>query len=72
MDAGSRYEQLPDILTVDETAEFLRLGRSSVYDAIRMKEIPAVRIGRRILVPKVVLERLFVNPLTTVEPEKRS
>lgn len=57
MEQKRRFSELPDILTVDETAEFLRLGRSLVYDAIREKIIPAVRIGRRILVPKSGLKQ---------------
>jgi excisionase family DNA binding protein len=53
-----RFDELPDILTVDECALFLRLGRSSVYEAIRTGEIVAVKIGRRILIPKSGLKPL--------------
>lgn len=38
-------------LTVEETAAFLRIGRSAAYDAMHRGEIPHVRIGRRYLVP---------------------
>jgi len=55
-----RFDDLPDILTVDEAADFLRLGRSSVYESIHAKDIPAVRIGRRLLVPKSGLKQ-FVD-----------
>jgi excisionase family DNA binding protein len=57
--------ELPDVMTVTEAAEFLRLGRNSIYEAIRRGEVPTVRIGRRILVPKVGLENL----LATRSPE---
>ena len=46
-------------LTVDEAAEILGIGRNSAYDAIRRGEIPAVRLGRRLLVPRRALERLL-------------
>ena len=52
------YDKLPDVLNVDEVAEFLRLGRSSVYEAIRQREIPSVRIGKRILISKRALRRI--------------
>jgi excisionase family DNA binding protein len=60
MEPTRRFEDLDDILSVDETAAFLRVGRSLVYDAIRVKTIPAVRIGKRILVPKSGLKQ-FVD-----------
>lgn len=56
MNTPTHFDDLPDILTVDEAAAFLRLGRSSVYDAIRTGEIKAVRIGRRILIPRSALK----------------
>jgi excisionase family DNA binding protein len=50
-----RFELLQDVLTVAETAAALGLGRSSVYKSINRGEIPAIRIGRRILIVKVRL-----------------
>jgi excisionase family DNA binding protein len=36
-----------DVVTVDELADYLRLDRKAVYDAIRRGEIPGVRrIGK--------------------------
>jgi excisionase family DNA binding protein len=52
-------EDLPDVLKPEEAAKVLRLGRNSLYEAIRRKEIPVVRIGRRLLVPKAALIRLL-------------
>ena len=46
-------------LTVEEAAEMLGLSRAFAYEAVNRGEIPAIRIGRRILVPKVALERLL-------------
>jgi excisionase family DNA binding protein len=57
MELIRRFEDLPDILTVEEAACFLRVGRSLVYEAIRQRAIPAVRVGRRILVPKSGLKQ---------------
>jgi excisionase family DNA binding protein len=52
-------EMAETVLTVGEVAQELRLGRNSVYEAIRTGEVPSIRIGRRILVPRRALERLL-------------
>jgi excisionase family DNA binding protein len=54
-----QLQQLPDALTVPEAARVLRIGRNSAYEAIRRQEIPSVRLGRRLLVPKQALLRLL-------------
>jgi excisionase family DNA binding protein len=46
---------LPDILTVEETARLLRISRGLAFAAVRQGDIPSVRVGRRILVPKTQL-----------------
>ena len=52
---------LPRVVTVDEAAKILRLGRQSVYEAIHRKEIPAVRIGRRLVISLSALDRLLAG-----------
>lgn len=47
------------VMTVDEVAKLLRVSRNAAYEAVARKEIPSVRIGRRILVPRAALERLL-------------
>lgn len=47
------------VFTVDEAAKFLGIGRAGAYQAVAQGEIPSVRIGRRILVPRQALERLL-------------
>jgi excisionase family DNA binding protein len=46
-------------LTVDEAAEILGIGRNSAYEAVRRGEIPAIRLGRRLVVPRHALEQLL-------------
>ena len=46
-------------LTVDETAELLGISRGLAFQAIHRGEIPAVRIGRRILVPVARLRAML-------------
>jgi excisionase family DNA binding protein len=48
-----------DVLTVEEVRGRLRLGRSAAYEAIKRGEIPIIRLGRRIVVPRAALERML-------------
>jgi len=43
------------VLTVSETAKCLGLSRAHVYQAIGQGQIPSVKFGKRILVPKEAL-----------------
>jgi excisionase family DNA binding protein len=56
-------------LTVEEAAQALGISRAFAYEAVTRKQIPHVRIGRRILIPRAALERMLkadTNP--TDEP----
>jgi len=44
-------------LTVPEAAQLLGISRNEAYLAVQRGELPARRIGRRILIPRVALER---------------
>ena len=46
-------------LTVDEAAKILGIGRQLAYERVRTGEIPAIKIGRRLLVPRRALEKLL-------------
>lgn len=42
------YDQLPDWITVEELARYLRIGLSCAYELVRSGEIPSRRFGRLI------------------------
>jgi excisionase family DNA binding protein len=48
-------DDLPLLLTVDETASVLRIGRNAAYAAVSEGVVPAIRIGRRIRIPRTAL-----------------
>lgn len=52
--------ELPDIITVEEMASFLRIGRNAAYKMIQGNEIAYVRIGRTIRIPRRAIEE-FIN-----------
>jgi excisionase family DNA binding protein len=49
--------------TVAEAAQLLGLSTNSGYEAVKRGEIPVIRIGRRIIVPKLAFDRLLENGL---------
>jgi excisionase family DNA binding protein len=46
-------------MTVDEAAEFLRIGRNQLYEAIGRGDVPALRIGRTIRLSRRALVRVL-------------
>jgi excisionase family DNA binding protein len=46
-------------LSVEEAARILGVGRGTAYDAVRTGELPHVRVGRRIVVPRHALNALL-------------
>ncbi len=49
----------PDALTVEQAAELLGISRGLGYQAVRAGQIPSVRIGRVIRIPRHALEELL-------------
>ncbi len=49
--------------SVDEVAEMLGLSRSAVCECIARGEIPAKRVGRRLVVVRTVLEAFLPEPV---------
>lgn len=49
------------VFTVEEAAALLGISRSFAYEAIQRGEVPSMRIGKRILVPKAALERFLAQ-----------
>jgi len=59
IDAATREERLT--FTVTEAAKLLGISRPAMYEAIRTNQIPSVRIGRRIIIPRVALINFLEN-----------
>ncbi|MDQ3342189.1 MAG: helix-turn-helix domain-containing protein [Actinomycetota bacterium] len=54
-------DDAPDVLTVEQVAAVLSIGRNQAYEAVRRGDIYAVRLGRSLRVPKAAVLRLL-NP----------
>lgn len=53
--ARTPFDELPDLLTPEEFRAVARIGRATCYDLLRRNEIPSVRYGRLIRIPKTAL-----------------
>ena len=48
-------------LTVSEAAALLGIGRNTAYEGVRRGQIPAIKIGRRLLIPRAALEAVLAR-----------
>ena len=46
-------------LTVAEAARVLGIGRNLTYELVRRGELPSLKLGSRVVIPRVALERLL-------------
>lgn len=51
--------ELPACLTVEEAARVLRVGRTAAYAAVKAGDIPCIKVGRSIRVPRHKLEHML-------------
>jgi excisionase family DNA binding protein len=49
------FDALPELLTPEEFRAFVGIGRSTMYDLLRREEIPHVKFGRCIRIPKTAI-----------------
>jgi len=50
-------DPLDEVLTVEQAAEFLKVGRNALYDAIGRGDVPHRRIGKTIRLSRYQLVR---------------
>jgi excisionase family DNA binding protein len=62
MDSAARHvrrttphDQLPEYLSPEEFGAYLALSRNTTYDLLRRGEVPHLRFGRAIRIPKTAL-----------------
>ena len=57
-------------VTVTEAAEILGVSRTSAYELVRAGTLPAVRLGRRIVIRRTTLEELVGSALPDLPSPK--
>ena len=45
-----------ELLTIDETAEFTRLAKQTLYDYVHRRKVPFLKAGKRVLFRKSELD----------------
>ena len=62
---GRRALPRPDTMvkrlcvTVSEAAAMLGISRNFAYELVKQKQLPVVRFGKRILIPRIALEKML-------------
>ena len=54
-----QLRDLPPTLTVEEAARLFRIGRNQAYEAVAAGTLPAIRVGRRWVIPTVRVLRML-------------
>ncbi len=54
-------KQVKTLSVPDAGRQYFELGRNGSYEAERRGEIPVIRIGRKLRVPVVALERMLAE-----------
>lgn len=60
----NRNETYKQTLTVEEAAAMLGVSRGLAYESVKRGDIPSLKIGKRIVIPRPALERMLADGAT--------
>ena len=73
---GQSADESRRTYTVLQAARLAGIGKNSMYESARHGEVPVIRIGKRLLIPKAAFDRLLENgrklKWTATIPRRRS
>jgi excisionase family DNA binding protein len=55
----------PQVMSVSQAGRLLGICRDSAYAAVRDGSLPAIRLGKRIVISKFVIEEMLRGELTS-------
>jgi len=55
------------VLTVSEAASALGISRTLAYELVARREPPAVRLGRRIVIPRQAVDALLASAMADLD-----
>jgi excisionase family DNA binding protein len=58
-----------EVMDIKELADYLQIGKSKIYNLIRLRKIPASRIGRQYRFSKEVIDSWLREQLITAPQE---
>jgi excisionase family DNA binding protein len=59
MDTTTPNTTKPLTISVTDAAKILGISRASAYNAVRTGEIPCIKVGKRVTVPRAWLARVL-------------
>ena len=59
------FEKYSDLLSIPDLQSALKISRPTAYHLIKTGQIPHLRIGRKIKIPKALLVDYITNPCYT-------
>jgi excisionase family DNA binding protein len=62
----------PIVVSVDAAAAMLGVSRNFAYALVNSGALPAVRLGRRWLIPKSALERMLADAVDAARPQPKA
>ena len=61
----------PEVMDIKALAQYLGMGRSKIYNLIRLRKIPASRIGRQYRFSKPLVDQWLKEQLITAPSESQ-
>jgi excisionase family DNA binding protein len=59
MESASGESVIRRTYSIDEVAKLLGVGRNAAYEAAHRGDFPIIKIGKRIVVPRVSFDRML-------------
>lgn len=54
------FNTYPDVVSVEEIQQMLRIGKNKVYNLLKNNNIKSIKVGKRYIVPKkYIMDFLF-------------
>ena len=61
------FEEYPDILTVEDACEALRMGYNAMYDLLNSGKIKAFKNGRVWRIPRVSIQKYIMDSIGNIK-----
>ena len=58
------YEKGAQLMTMDETADYLRIAKSTLYGYVFKKKIPVVKVGQKNLFDKAIINAWLLERMS--------
>ena len=55
------FDSYPDVVSVEEIRQMLRIGKNAVYTLLKDGEIKSIKVGKRYIVPKKYVTEFLIK-----------